>query len=117
MKNKQEILNNLAQFHGTDGYHKFNLFTKLVATDGVIYLAKEAGCFWLLDILVSVQSMPNIKKQEMQVLLFDLKDKVVRIEDGNKNVLYTQKISATDFPLNEIEIWVENGVVLLPSEH
>lgn len=114
---KEELQSNLTQFTGTDGYHKFNLFTRLVATDGVIYLAEAAGCFWLLDILASVQSMPEIRKQDMQVLKFDLATKLVRIENGNKKVLYTQQIDATDFPLDEIEIWVQNGVVYLPSEH
>ena len=53
----------------------------------------------------------------MQVLKFDMESKIVRIEDGNKNVLYTQEIHYTDFPLDEITIWVEGNIVLLPSEH
>lgn len=117
MKTKEELENNLAHFTGSEEYHKFNPFTKLVATDGVMYLAKEAQCFWLLDILASVQGMKAIRGKDMQVLIFNKSKGEVRIEDGNKNVLYTQEIKYTDFPLDEITIWVEGNVVLLPSEH
>ena len=38
--------------------------------------------------------------------------------DGNDNKLVSQKIYYTDFPLEEgITLWVENGIILLPSEH
>lgn len=114
---KEELERNLAQFTGSEEYHKFSHFTRLLATDGVIYLAQSAECFWLLDILASVQNMPKIRRAEMQVLKFDTASKMVRIEDGNKNVLYKQKIDYTDFPLDEITIWVEGNIVLLPSEH
>jgi hypothetical protein len=38
-------------------------------------------------------------------------------EDGNANRITAQIIPYTDFPLNEIEIWVEGGVMLMPKEH
>jgi hypothetical protein len=114
---KEELERNLAQFTGSEEYHKFSHFTRLLATDGVIYLAQSAECFWLLDILASVQNMPKIRRASMQVLIFNKSEGEVRIEDGNKNVLYKQKIDYTDFPLDEITIWVEGNIVLLPSEH
>ena len=114
---KEELENNLAQFMGTEEHHRFSPLTKLVCTDGVMYLAENAGCFWLLDILASVQSMDKIRREDMQVLIFNTGELTVRIEDGNKNVLYTQDIGFTDFPLDEITLWVMNNVVLLPSEY
>lgn len=114
---KEEIESNLPQFTGTDGYYKIAPFSKLVISDGVKYLADSCDCYWLLMILVSVQNMKEIRGQEMQVLKFALKDKLVRVEDGNGKLLYKQKIGYTDFPLDEITVWLQNGVIYLPSEH
>jgi len=56
MKTKEEIYQILLQAHGTDAYHKFSPIPGYpVATDGVIALAKAAGCFWLLDVIGSYQ--------------------------------------------------------------
>ena len=42
---------------------------------------------------------------------------VLVCEDGNYCELYREKIEWTDFPLNKIELWSENGVLMLASEH
>lgn len=109
---------NLAQFTGTENYYKFNLFLRdAVMTEGAKYLAEEAGCFWLYDILCSVQSLPKVRAEEFQVLRFNKAKKLVTVEDGNYNVLYSQKILSTDFPLDEIMLYFTNNVLLLPSEN
>jgi len=38
-------------------------------------------------------------------------------ERDSGDIAFQQTIEATDFPLREIEIWVGNGVMYLPSEH
>ena len=38
-------------------------------------------------------------------------------EDSNYHELYREKIEWTDFQLNKIDLWFENGVLILPSEH
>ncbi|MCK1641665.1 hypothetical protein IVA95_30010 [Bradyrhizobium sp. 157] len=40
-------------------------------------------------------------------------------DDGNDKgaVIYSEDIDFTDFPLDQITIWVEGNVILLPSEH
>ena len=46
---------------------------------------------------------------------------VLRLEDGNDGLLADQLIEFSDFPLDEITLYVEydgtNHVILLPSEH
>jgi len=37
--------------------------------------------------------------------------------DGNYNVVFTQEIPFTDFPLDEITFYFTNNVIYLPSEH
>jgi hypothetical protein len=38
-------------------------------------------------------------------------------DDGNDNIVYTQRIEFADFPAEEITLWFANGVIYLPSEH
>jgi uncharacterized protein DUF6876 len=115
MLSKEEINTQLPNFTGTENYHKY--LCGIFLSDGVKYLAEAAGCFWLLDILVSVQQLPKVKKEEFQVLKFNKNKMVVQIEDGNNNVVYKQKLQFTDCPLNEISIWFANKILYLPSEH
>ena len=41
----------LAQFTGTERYYR--IAPKFLITDGVKFLAENAGCYWLLDVAVS----------------------------------------------------------------
>lgn len=114
---KAELERNLPQFTGTEGYAKYH--GGLLLTDGVVYLAQNAGCFWLLDIIWSVQSMVKVKREEFQSWKCTAKNgkAVVECTDGNKNVLYTQKVDFTDIPLDEVTLYLTNNVILLPSEY
>jgi hypothetical protein len=38
-------------------------------------------------------------------------------DDGNGNVVYTQEIPFTDFPLDEVRLYFANNVIHLPSEY
>lgn len=42
---------------------------------------------------------------------------VVYCGDGNGEEVVMQKIEYTDFPLDEIKIWVKGGTMFLPSEY
>ena len=47
-------------FCGTEGYHYLNFMKNLKFTDGMAYLAEEGKCYWLMDIVASVQNIPKI---------------------------------------------------------
>jgi hypothetical protein len=38
-------------------------------------------------------------------------------DDGNYNIVYTQHIAFTDFPLDEIKFYFTDNTILLPSEY
>lgn len=42
---------------------------------------------------------------------------VITFEDGNCNILRIKYIPFTDFPAQTAEIWVIDGVAILPSEY
>jgi hypothetical protein len=117
-----EIAAELSGFYGTEAYHKFNLFAPVLLTDGAAFLAKEAGCFWLMDIIAS--AVTHYRDNGFAVVRFDCADGagVVTIENGNGRVLYTQEIEHTDFPMDRADLFVapadeRTWVIMLPSEY
>lgn len=120
MKLAQEIISELTLFYGTENYYRHRL-SGLNYTDGVQYLAEAAECYWLIDAIGSYQ--PQCKRDPM---LRDMQFWTLKRTEGTKfsltcerdsdDVAIRQEIGFSDFPLNEIKIWVENGVMYLPSE-
>lgn len=109
---------NLSQFTGTEHWYK-HMFGIVTYTDGIKYLADEAQAYWLLDIVASYQ--PKHKDKPFQIWKLTVnEDKTAVItmkEDSNKPVLVKQKIAYTDFPLDEIEFYCIDGIMLLKSEY
>jgi hypothetical protein len=110
---KEELLNNLNGFTGTEHYYKH--FTSSKYTDGVRYLAINANCYWLLDAIFSYK-----RKEPFQVWKLAVKDSKATLtmqEDTNQPILVRQDIDFTDFLLDNIELWLIDGVLILPSEY
>lgn len=112
----------LCRFTGTENYYRH--IGKLLLTDGAKFLADNAGCYWLYDIVWSV--LPKLPEDSFAVVTLtvdlDARRGVVVIGDGNDRKLYRQRIPFTDFPLAEITLYLEDAeegfkVLLLPSEH
>lgn len=119
--NPEELKMHLEQFTGTDHYyeHKTIGTHNLLLTDGSHYLREEAKCYWLMDLLCSYQY--KLHKESFQVwTLKNMGSKGWDIiaEDGNKNQLASQRISYSDFPIEEgITLFLSEGVIMLPSEY
>jgi hypothetical protein len=125
MLTKEQLQAALPQFTGTESYTRHNPFggNGLLLTDGAKFLAEKAECWWLFDAICSYQ--PRCQKDEM---LRDIQFWTLTIHNQNKrgqlicerdsgDVAIRQGIEFTDFPLDEIKLYVQNGVVLLPSEY
>ena len=124
MKTKDEILANLPNFYGTENYFRLSpVFPNFVLTDGARYLADAAGAWWLMD---AVASHLGSYRDEGFVVAKLLRAKasnawILRLEDGNDEVLADQIIKYVGFPLDEITLYViaqdDLRVILLPSEY
>lgn len=114
-----ELEHNLRQFTGTDGYIRHT--NKVVITDGVLYLAENAACYWLLDLFASY--LHYIKDEAFTCLKLQRinQSATVTIDDGNGNVLAQQHVAYTDFPLSTLTLygcWTgEYWAVMLTSEY
>ena len=114
-----KALSALDQFTGTTGYYAHGL-TRAKLTDGVHYLCNNADCYWLIDrIAYSQIEKPHSDHQDFQVWKLSVNDGQGSLicTDGNDGVLSEHHIDYTDFPLPEIAIWYQGGVLLLPSEY
>lgn len=126
--NATQLQAELAQFFGgADSLQKHAPFggKGILATDGVQYLAKEAKCYWLLDLIVSVQKK-LLAEEFLSVKLKRREDGGVSIaiDDGNGKIIYQQECEYSDFPLDNFTLFITNYLlrggemtVMLPTEY
>lgn len=111
----------LRQFTGTTKWYRHGMFRFMTYTDGVQYVAENAGAYWLLDIVGSCQMLKEVKQESFQhwKLVVNREDDsaVVTCDDGNGAIVYTQDIEWTDFPLDEMRFFYSSNVLMLPSEY
>ena len=113
-----DLKTTLGSFIGTTKYYRSG-FGTLHLTEGIHYLRETANCYWLIDIVESYQPMLTdvpfqiwtLKVNEDESALVTCK------EDSDQPCLVKQEIEYTDFPLDEIEFYCIDGVVLLKSEY
>ena len=114
-------LANLSNFWGSEQLYFNPLFRAMKYTEGVRFLSVN-GAGWLVDLICAtlLHAPKHAKKYEFVhvKLTVNLPSKigVVKFDDGDDNVFYIHNLDYTDFPLPEISLYVENGVIMLPSE-
>ncbi|MGI9569275.1 MAG: DUF6876 family protein [Desulfobulbia bacterium] len=120
MKSKEEILNGLAHCTGSMTRTRWSILFPQVLTEGAKYLAESAGAYWLMDAIASHQPKAMRDPMLRDIQFWTLKAKessaVLTCERDLGDVVITQKFN-TIFPLDEVKLYVQNGVILLPSEY
>jgi len=114
----------LKQFTGSEQFYRHGLSRNHIYTEGVQFLAERAQAYWLLD-KIALHGSSKIARERFQVWKLTVNpdgSAALTTEDGNNNVLRTEKLSFTDFPLREISLWAVrnelNGfTIMLPSEY
>jgi hypothetical protein len=119
MNSKQNLQSELSQFIGTEKIYRIT--SRHVLTDGTKYLAEHAKSFWLFDAIASHLTRSYEDYFAVARLLVNGSSAVLTLDDGNDNVLATQHIEYTDFPLNKIKLYCSfdgvHWVIMLPSEY
>lgn len=117
------MLEDLNQFTGSETIYR-HWTNRLVYTEGVRYLAENAGAYWLIDAIASYQ--PQDEPFQVWVLKCEgqgasRKAALTMHPDLPGPEIIRQEIEFTDFVLDEIKLYVEvegdKTVLLLPSEH
>jgi len=116
MKTVQEIKNGLAQCYGTMQYWK-NRMLSFQYTDGVKYLWESCDSYWLLTAISSYQRAEPFQVWELKVNKKDNTAILTMKEDSGQPNIVEQKIPYTDFPLDEITLYLIDGILLLTTEY
>jgi hypothetical protein len=81
----------------------------------------ERRGYWLLDAIAIAQRFEKcVAAEGFQVWTLKVNDDRTAslvCDNGNDNIVYTQHIEFTDFPLDEIKLYFTDNVILLPSEY
>jgi len=120
LKTPYEIIKNMENATGTERYHMYSAMPGYpVATDGAYCLAKDAECFWLLDLIGRYQSNKKLDR-DFQVWELEVNQEhetgVLRGYNDTEQVI-EHELEYTDFPLDKVTLWLMDGVILLPSEY
>jgi len=129
MKTAAEINTALGHCCCSDAYYKNAMLGKLVYTSGVKTMHEMCDAYWLLTTIASHQpeAMRDESLQYMQFWTLTVKDgdAVLICERDEGDVVITQDIGPSDFPLPEMKIWIELGsldglkpawIMMLPTE-
>ena len=120
------LRNELAQFTGSSTFTRHRLLPRMILTEGVSWLADTAGAHWCTDVIASYQHEPQVHGEHFQVWRLEVdvgtRAATVMMTNGNSDTaLVQQRISYTDFCLDEITLWLitqgEHVVLMLPSEY
>lgn len=124
----------LAQFTGSTQWFQHAFFKAVIYTEGVRYVAREGGAYWLIDEiaghLVSPQFNQAAKRDprieqihfwKLTVNADDTADLEARVDSGVKPFV-KKHYPFTDFPLSEQDIWaakneLDGYTLMLPSEY
>ena len=110
----------LANFIGTENYFKHSI-GNFNYTDGIKFLAEQAQCYWLVDLVGSYQHLKKVKDAPFQLWELTVNEDnsavVTMKEDSDMPVIIKQEIPFTDFPLAHIKLYLTDNVLLLPSEY
>lgn len=120
-----EIREGLNKFCGSQFIYRHPMFNTKY-TEGIEYLAEQAKCYWLVtDISIVASTLtdhcPFISIDVYRFFGADaIKNNcaaIVTYSDGDENQLFVQKYSATDFPLEHIQLFFVVDTLLLPTEY
>jgi hypothetical protein len=110
----------LKTFIGTEGYYKHRIINgmSILLTDGCHFFRQQADARWLFDLIISYQL--KLKREEFQVWKLEKQEDstwLLTCTDGNDNPLVMHTIPYAELPVGSIEIYLKDGVAMLPSEY
>ena len=118
MKTQNLIIHEMAHFTGTVNYWEHQFFKiSINLTDGANYIRTNCGAYWLFD-LITQQTYQKDKSYVVKLKNIKESEYIFNVLDWQTDeIIYQQEIPFSDFPLDQIKLYVLNGVCLLPSEY
>ena len=119
VKIEEELLARLSSFTGsTKRWKDQTPFGEILLSEGCKFLREREESKWLFDLMQSHQThLNNEEFQEWITERISEKEFMVTCTDGDDKTFATQKIQYSALPLDELKIWLVEGVYILPSEY
>jgi hypothetical protein len=115
MKTEKQIRAGLKRFNATTQTHKHKSGMRL--TSKVKYLADDAECHWLLDLIGKYQ--PITRRYLVQYWQYRLEPEqgILSFYDGNWNRIFWKVLPLSNFPLSEgIDLRVSSNLLYIPRK-
>jgi hypothetical protein len=112
---------NLHQFTGSTTCYQ-HVTRALIYTEGVRFLAQNGRLYWLIDIIASWQlhALKDPALAEFQLwelrIANDRTAAVICLRDCDDEA-FRQELPFADSALDYVKLYVEDGMLMLPSEH
>jgi hypothetical protein len=114
-------LDDLAHFTGSQEFYRHGINPNIRFTEGAKHVADAGGAYWLLDAIAIAQRFDaSVRGEPFQVWTLCVNDDcsaVLSCDNGNGHRVFKQRIPWTDFPLERLDLYCTDGVILLPSEY
>ena len=108
------------QFTGSEQLYRHALNRKVRYTEGIQYLAENAGAYWFIDEIALAQRFDKaVAAEPFQVWELTVQpDSTADLvcTDGDDHEVYRKHIEFTDFPAEGIKVYFENDTITLPLE-
>ena len=117
---ENKLRTELEQFTGTEKYYCNPSFPEHKYTDGVKHFAERVEAYWFVEFIFCYSEIPVLEEAFFQVWKLQVQENgsvIISVEDGNDSVLKSFKIPFTDFPMQSIDLWLVDSVLILPSEY
>lgn len=110
----------LRQFTGSSEFYR-HFTNALIYTEGAKFVADRARVYWLIDLIASMQPRALKDPALREFQLWELRiakggAEVVCLRDSDDEA-FRIPLRFADSALNFVRLYVENGTLMLPSEH
>lgn len=114
----------IAQVNGFETHYRHPL-SGMSFSEGVKYIADQAGAYWLIDLILIASKFEHLqgKCEGLEFWVLTTKDGKGELictdggmDGGEANVVFSESIPFTDFPLEEFTLYNDGGILCLPGE-
>lgn len=117
---QNELRAELRQFTGSTEFYR-HFTNRIIYTEGIRFLCERARLYWLIDLIAALQSRalkdPALREFQLwELRITNGKGVVVCLRDSEDEA-FRLPLKSVDSALDFVRLYLENGTLLLPSEH
>jgi hypothetical protein len=120
LEEQDALRRELAQFIGSETFYR-HWSGRFIYTEGTKYLAEKARVWWLIDLIASLQPRALQDAALCEFQLWELRvnrdGAVAACLRDSDDEAFRQTLRTADSALDYVRLYLEGGVLMLPTEH